>query len=172
MQRENVQGLTVLELLITLAITAILLMIAVPGMTRLVESGKLSSTYNELLHGLYLARSEAVKRGHRVSICPSKDGQSCADRDWEVGWIVFSDPGASLDPDPDDIISISQGKESLGVTGNQPVERYVSYLPSGRSARLSGALQMGSITLCSSSGLGRKLVINASGRPRRADASC
>ncbi|MGC9457054.1 MAG: GspH/FimT family pseudopilin [Halothiobacillaceae bacterium] len=166
------RGLTVLELMISLAIGAILLSVAVPGMSRLAETSRLTATHNELLYSIYMARSEAVKRGHRVSVCPSEDGQTCADSDWDAGWIVFDDPAASLTPAADDIIRVVPEPGPINITGNQPVERYISYLPSGRSARLSGALQMGTVTLCSPSGMGRQVVINAAGRPRMQDSAC
>src|SRR5690606_15001619 len=48
---------------------------------------------------LSLARSEAVKTGSGVSICPSLDGEDCAAGSWSTGWIVFIDADGDADGD-------------------------------------------------------------------------
>ncbi|KQW36095.1 hypothetical protein ASC76_15320 [Rhizobacter sp. Root404] len=54
---------------------------------------------------LKFARSEAMKRGQPVSICPSTDGTTClSDNSWQNGWIVFYDQNASATVDGTDVI--------------------------------------------------------------------
>lgn len=65
MQRNA--GFTLIELLVTLAVAIIIMTIAVPGFQGLMSSSRLSSDYNEILSGLNLARSEAIKRRESVS---------------------------------------------------------------------------------------------------------
>lgn len=89
-----------LELMIGLAVAAILVTVAVPGMTRLVRENQASTSINELIYAMRLARNEAVTRKLSVAICAS-DGSECADNhDWSQGWMVFTDPdedGACVD---------------------------------------------------------------------------
>jgi type IV fimbrial biogenesis protein FimT len=87
-------GLTLLELLITLSIAAILVTLGVPGFQDLIRNNRAATQSNELLTALNLARSEAIKRGARVSVCASNDPlattPTCSNN-WTQGWIVFTD---------------------------------------------------------------------------------
>jgi type IV fimbrial biogenesis protein FimT len=74
-------GFTLIELMITLAVAAILVTIAVPGMVTLVQNSRTTSQTNELVSALNLARSEAVKRG--VTVTVRAEGGDFAD-----GWCV------------------------------------------------------------------------------------
>nr|WP_196799746.1 GspH/FimT family pseudopilin [Thioalkalivibrio sulfidiphilus] len=86
-------GFTLVELMVTLAIAAIVLTIAVPSFWSIVQNNRASTQANELITALNLARSEAVKRGLPVSICPSSNQTACvaSSTNWAVGWIVFVD---------------------------------------------------------------------------------
>ncbi|WP_089848134.1 GspH/FimT family pseudopilin [Halomonas saccharevitans] len=64
------KGFTLIELLVTVAVIIIMATIAVPGFQRMMASSQLASDYNEMLSGLHLARSEAVKRRQDVSLKP------------------------------------------------------------------------------------------------------
>lgn len=89
-------GFTLVELLVGLLIGAILMTMAVPAFRDLMENTRLTSTSNELVAALNVARSEAVKRGTPVSVCRSTNGANCAaGTDWEEGWIVFTDDGVA-----------------------------------------------------------------------------
>src|SRR5512143_1298613 len=93
-------GATLLELMVVLAIAGILLAIGVPALAALAQSSRLSSSTNELVASLHLARSEAIKRNTRAVMCPSQTGNACAENGaWHQGWVVFHDPNnnAALD---------------------------------------------------------------------------
>jgi type IV fimbrial biogenesis protein FimT len=84
--------MTAIELLIGLAVLAIVALVAIPGSSMLIDSYRLKSASSNLVDGLYLARSEAQNRASTVKVCPSDDGRHCrADGDWSHGWLVFSD---------------------------------------------------------------------------------
>lgn len=86
------QGFTVLEMLITLAAIAIVVLITVPESTIALEKYRLKSANNNLLNGLELARTEAHLRASTVVLCPSSNGHSCrSDGNWNLGWLVYSD---------------------------------------------------------------------------------
>jgi len=87
---HRTRGLTLIELVITLSIAAILLAIAAPSFSAIIQNNRMVTQVNELVAGLNLARSEAIKRGDNVTVCGSNDGSSCGGN-WLDGWIVFSD---------------------------------------------------------------------------------
>lgn len=88
-------GFSLIELMVTLVVLAILLGIAAPNFTDLVRNNRSQAAANELVSALNLARAEAIKRGSRVSMCPSTNGTSCSGTAWQNGWIVFVDTAAS-----------------------------------------------------------------------------
>lgn len=93
-------GFTLVELVITVALAAIILSAAVPSFRTLIQNNRITAQVNEFVTALNLARSEAVKRGVSVRVCTSVDGASCAGSgDWQQGWIVFSDIDGDGTPD-------------------------------------------------------------------------
>jgi type IV fimbrial biogenesis protein FimT len=84
--------MTAIELLMWLAVAAVVLLIAIPGGSMLIERHRLKSASADLISSLYLARSEAQVRASMVKVCPSADRRTCrTDGDWSKGWLVFSD---------------------------------------------------------------------------------
>ena len=89
---SRVWGFTLIELMVTVAIVAILAMVAAPSFSQAILSAKLSAYANNFMASAQLARSEAIKRNSTVRLCRSADGLSCAaNGDWKQGWIVFHD---------------------------------------------------------------------------------
>lgn len=168
----RLRGFTLIELMIVLAIAAILGGTAVPSMMGMIRSVQLSSASNDMLAGLLLARSEAIKRKGRGVVCKSSDGATCATTGgWEQGWLVFHDANNNGSRDAGETI-VHRGEPLSGelrVTGNLSMSRYVSYASTGATRFASGGFQAGTITLCHRSAAvadARQIIVSSAGRPR------
>jgi type IV fimbrial biogenesis protein FimT len=172
MNSPNSHGWTLVEMLGVLAITATLVSLAAPSMTAMLESVQVGSASNSFLSGLYLARSEAIKRNSPVVLCKSADGVSCAAAGgWEQGWIIFHDSNNNGVRESSETLIRREMPlaSSLRLTGNQNVARYVSYAPTGATRLAGGGFQAGTVTVCRQSAFGvegLQIVLNAAGRPR------
>lgn len=128
MKRYNL-GMTLVELLITLSVGALLMALAVPSYREYVANTHISSTTNLFVAHLNTARTEAITRGEPVSICASADEANCDNATgWDSGWIVFTD---SNDGEPgvvdgaDQILLIAQAqKQGLSLTSENAYIRF------------------------------------------------
>ncbi len=85
-------GFSLIELLVTFAVLAISVALAIPSFSELVKNNKVTTTSNNLVRALQLARSEAVKRNTPVTVCRSQDQAQCrTGNGWKDGWIVFAE---------------------------------------------------------------------------------
>lgn len=99
-RRTRQAGVTLLELLVAVAVVAVLLGIAVPTFTSTVNNNRLTAHANELIAGLQSARMEAIRRNTRVVLCRSDDGATCdAGAGGWGGWIAFVDANRDFAPD-------------------------------------------------------------------------
>lgn len=165
-------GFTLIELIITVMLAAIVLTIGVPSFrTAILNSTRVAQT-NELVGVLNLARSEAAKRGLRVVICRSSDGANCATDTtsiWENGWIVFVDQNQDGQlNNAEDVIKV-QGSIDRNFTlrSGGAFTQWVAYLPNGVSTGNTG-LGTGTFRLCDNRGDGqaRFIKISITGRVR------
>ncbi|MFV3332186.1 GspH/FimT family pseudopilin [Pseudomonas sp. NY15437] len=88
--RRTARGFTLLELMVTVAVLAVLIGIAVPSLGDATLAGKLAASANDLVAGVAMGRSEAIKRNAVTSLCVSSNGTSCGSGGWEQGWIIIS----------------------------------------------------------------------------------
>lgn len=91
--KKSQRGLTLTELMVSLAIMAIMAAIAAPSLRDYMDEHRLRSTMSELTNDLNFARAEAIKRSARVLVCGRTSGATtCANLlDWQGGWLVCYD---------------------------------------------------------------------------------
>lgn len=138
-------------MLIVLAISALLLSVAVPSLSSIIDSIKLSSATNVFLSGLHLARSEAIKRNKNVTMSPVTVGS------WQDGWQIA---------DPDFAGNIEVHSAFTGLTATGPDS--VIYRSSGR---IAGAAPSFNISATGTTAQ-RCVSVDLSGRPYIKAAAC
>lgn len=106
------RGFTVMELLIVVALAALILALGAPQFGEFQRNNRLTATANDLLASLQLARTEAIKRQRPVALCasadPVADTPSCSGGAFR-GWIVFEDPDADCQPGSADAVLRREG---------------------------------------------------------------
>jgi len=158
------RGFTLLELIVALAIGATLLFLGIPGWGSFLAEQQLQERADALLHTLDRARSEAIKRGGRVHVCPdAATGCPGTGAAWEGGWTIA---GTANGDTATPIARERAAPDGITIRGNRPVADYVSYTSAGYARRIDGALQMGTFTICRRGYKVRKVILANSGRAR------
>jgi type IV fimbrial biogenesis protein FimT len=145
---RNKKGFTLIEAMVTIAVAGILLSIAIPSFSKMIERNRISSATNEFMSAMMLTRSEAVTRTIPTSICASDTGISCDDslNNYAKGWVIFSDCNGDgvIDNattcdfdgdgtnDKDTVINVHNGFKQLIILGNGAAADKYTYDVSGR----------------------------------------
>lgn len=176
---RKMSGVTLIELVVTLSIAAILLAIGVPSFQNIVATNRIASLTNELSSALQLARSEAVTRGKTVTVCKSNDVSASApscntveDDGWQNGWVVFVDDNNDGDLDSGEL-ALRVGQPSSGnavISGDTNFVSYVKYRPNGQSEGASSGTA-GTLTICIAPNQ-RSITLNPIGRLSIATGTC
>ena len=168
-RRSPQRGLNLLELIGALVVFGALLVLAPGSYADWMSRQELANHTHHFAETLELARSEAIKHGHRVNVCKSTDGRQCdSGSAWHAGWIMFGDDNRNGEIDEDEPVLQREGSAPKGVTitQNHPVDDYVSYTSLGHARLLNGALQMGTFVVCKSGQNALKVVLANGGRAR------
>jgi type IV fimbrial biogenesis protein FimT len=157
-------GTTMVELLTTLTVVAVLATLAAPTFRTIQLNSRRTAAVNGFMHSLFLARSEAIKRAQIVSVCRSSDSRNCDLRagDWSAGWIVFVNRDRDDPPERDaaeELISSSGAWPGGSITSNR---RAYSFRPATQG------VVNGTIVFCDARGPShaRAIIISHTGRPR------
>lgn len=164
--RKRSSGFTITELMIVVAILAILGGLALPGFQSFMASSRLTTAANEMLAAIMSARSEAIKRGKRVVLCKSSDASTCDNAlNWSSGWIVFvDDNNDAARANTEELLRVGQSTAAVTATADANVANYISFAARGSALLTSGASQGGNITLCITGQSSRQLVLITTGR--------
>jgi len=172
---KNMHGFTLIELMVVIAIVAVLAALAVPSFQGMIASSNLTTTSNDLIATYARARSDAIRRGKRVTVCMSADTAQCTTvGDWSQGWIMFNDDdhaaAAATVESTNDITAKAAALTNNIVVKAKSGQPYFSYSADGQAKLMNGGNGAGTIRVCSkSSALSndtrtRDIVINFSGR--------
>lgn len=176
--RPPPNGFTLIELMVTLAVMAIVLGISAPNIQQFIRDSRITTQTNELVGLLNLARSQAIHEGHRSEICTSSDQQQCGNGGWADGWLVWVDRNDNNSLDADEVARIggaisiqtatqSRNSANAGFTS-------ISFTPTG-FATLGSGIAFATITLlpldCSGQ-QGRRITVNASGSLKTVHTGC
>lgn len=168
-------GFSLIELLVVLAIAAVLAGLAVPSFQGLIASSNLTSATNDLVATLARAKSDAIRRGNRVTVCMSSDGAACTTTgSWTQGWIMFNDKvhpdGNAAVEDTDDITAITVAQTNSIEIKAKSSQAYFSFSADGQAKLMNGGSGAGRIRVCNTSSAltndtrAREIVINWVGR--------
>ncbi len=166
--QRSCAGVTLLELLVVLAIAAVLAALALPSYGDWIADYRLMNHARALAGHMSIARAEAIKRGYRVDLCKSADLVQCGGPGWDRGWIVYVDANLDGQIDPDEPVLRREPamRDAVSVNANAPLRNYVSYTDLGVARMGNGALQMGTFTLCRTGRREVHVVLAHSGRVR------
>ncbi len=171
-------GFTLIELMITIALVAILLALGVPYFRETITSNKVVAETNNLMASFNLARANAARLNQPVTVCKSADGTACTTAgNWEDGWILFNDL------DMDGVVDVGDGDEVLQVNSLLPTgytlrstaqfSNRVTFLPQGVVRGAATLDDNSSFRICSpdasseeDDAKARQVFINITGRTR------
>jgi len=165
MDGSRASGLSLWELIWTLAVVGIVLGLAAPSLRMFLLDARLSADINGFIAAVQLARSEAAKRGEAVVLCKTDDGARCADDElrYDAGWMVFANTDGLRPParDPAEPLLLRYQPQLRGsISSNRRLFEFRAF--GWRSTN-------GTVTFCDALGRARAVIVSYTGRPRVAD---
>lgn len=162
---RRARGITLIELMMTLAVVAILMAAAAPAFGNLIQSGQAQSSRSALVNALNTARIFAVSRTANVVVCPSSDQQYCGHTtEWQHGWLIFVDGDRDgVRGDDEDLLNVAQAQPAGVAILSTAGRLRVNYRADGSSPGSNVSL-----TVCDHRGASQatSLVVNNAGRVR------
>jgi type IV fimbrial biogenesis protein FimT len=159
-------GFSLLELLLTIAVAALILTLGLPSFGALKARNAQRVELDALFHAVHLARKASIMRRQVVSLCPSTDSITCSPgTDWSGGFLVFENS------DRDEPPELDAGEALLH---RHTAARAVKITANRRGFTLRATFLRatnGTLVVCDRAGrvAPRALVISYTGRPRVAE---
>ena len=159
-------GFSLLELLMTIAVTTLILTLGLPSLRTLTARNAQRVELDALFHAVHLARKASIMRRVPVSLCPSVDGATCSPgRDWSGGFLVFENSDRDEPPELDAgeiLLHRHVASGSVTITANRR-----GFTLRATFLRATN----GSLVVCDHAGrvAPRALVVSYTGRPRVAE---
>jgi len=170
------RGFTLIELIITLAILAILTTLSIPSFTDVIRNNRVTSEADRLMATIRLARSEAIKRNQTATICRSANGSTCGGTTnvYEQGWLLYNDVSdltfagnANYNASEDPLIRIGEAAATdITLRSNSIGNAWLSFKPTGRLAETGSAAVYAVCydSVSTSSVPGRQITVDLNGR--------
>ncbi len=116
-------GYSLLELMMTISVAAVVLAVGLPSFSALKARNAQRVEINALFHAVHLARKGSIMRKQVVSLCPSADGFACTPgSDWSGGFLVFENSDRDEPPELDDgeiVLHRHRAGRSVKITANR-----------------------------------------------------
>ena len=165
MDTQRQRGFTLIELITTLAIAAILLAIGAPALGSMLVRSHERSAESALQDSLMHARALAVMRRTQVVVCPSVDGVHCTDDEtWQHGWVIGADADHDREPDAT-LARFDAMPQGMRIVSSRGRPRIV-FQPDGSAGGSNAQLTVCNARLHE----GRAVIVSNSGRVRVAPA--
>ncbi len=145
-------GFSMIELMITISIMAVLLAMAAPSFTAFLNGNRVGSQANELLATFQIARNEAIRSGSRVVVCGSNDASNvtptCSGSTSWGGWVAFIDTDRDGAYDATERLLQANVLSGVTATASSNVSGAVVFRSDGLARSAGGALLQGKVGLC------------------------
>lgn len=168
------RGFSLIELMVTIAVLAILVTIGLPSFQGSMRSNRVATGVNELMASIALARSEAIRSPGGAAMCPSENGSTCLpdDSSWDNGWMVWSDPDGNGLPGGanDRVLRYVEGLSGVAIEASTK-QAILRFDPRGR-AMTPIDFTLASETCPAGHGLVRDLTLTATGQVRMERSEC
>lgn len=164
--------MSLLELSVTLAVVAVVCLLALPSFNATMSRMRADMLRMQLVSVFNSARSTAITRHEPVAVCPSDDGRRCIG-DWSRGWLIHRDRGGpSASPAEEDILHYRAGYSDAAVRATTGQDR--RRLRFQRDGRSGGSPL--TVDICTGGTLRGRVIVNNVGRTRalrmREDTDC
>lgn len=148
LERASQAGFTLVELVVTLAVLAIIVSMAAPSFTGLMNSSRLTSQSNEIVAALQSARMDAIRRNAPSYFCSSNNNATCTNTSPWTGWIVYTDIDRDNTVDAGELLRTGTVKGVVSVVTSSAIKNNrVVFRPDGL-AREGGVLLDGMFRIC------------------------